>query len=174
MLRSPGPFLAAVVLVGDGARLVAAYTNDRSINHSEAVIGLQSYFSSSFAAASNGAVSAPLLLAHDPPTSLHPSHSPPQATSPIGCSTEAARMGPPPVPPPLGSEYPPATAADYAPPPYVKEDVARKVYTPPPGPPPPGIDAIYSPPPGPPPRAHISHNSADLDFSGGVPPSTRV
>ncbi|KAJ7445641.1 hypothetical protein FB451DRAFT_1292699 [Mycena latifolia] len=54
------------------------------------------------------------------------------------------------------SEYPPAGAADWAPPPYVKEggDVPGH-YAPPPGPPP-GFEATYSPPPGPPPRAHIS------------------
>ncbi|KAJ6528102.1 hypothetical protein B0H19DRAFT_1195205 [Mycena capillaripes] len=57
---------------------------------------------------------------------------------------------------PAGSEYPSAAAADFAPPPYVKEggDGALQ-YAPPLGPPP-GIDAVYSPPPGPPPRAHIS------------------
>ncbi|KAJ7614381.1 hypothetical protein FB45DRAFT_253788 [Roridomyces roridus] len=72
------------------------------------------------------------------------------------------------------TEYPPASAADFAPPPYVKEGGAGP-YSPPPGPPPPPIDAVpgpapgyYAPPPGPPPRAHISSNSAD--FNGGFRP----
>ncbi|KAJ7142989.1 hypothetical protein C8R44DRAFT_846698 [Mycena epipterygia] len=48
------------------------------------------------------------------------------------------------------SEYPAAGAADFAPPPYVKEGADGMKYPPPLGPPP-GIDAAYSPPPGPPP-----------------------
>ncbi|KAJ7935889.1 hypothetical protein B0H13DRAFT_2462871 [Mycena leptocephala] len=73
---------------------------------------------------------------------------------------------------PPGSEYPPAAAADYAPPPYVKDAKSGaplggevRHYPPPLGLPPPAIDAAYLPPLGQPPRAHISSNSAD--FNGG-------
>ncbi|KAJ6612094.1 hypothetical protein B0H10DRAFT_2053450 [Mycena sp. CBHHK59/15] len=81
-------------------------------------------------------------------------------------------FAPPPGPPPLNpyhtgaSEYPAATAADYAPPPYMKD--GAPLYTPP-AVPPPGFDAQsyarpqYSAPPGPPPQAHISSHSADFD-----------
>ncbi|KAJ7646446.1 hypothetical protein DFH06DRAFT_1136031 [Mycena polygramma] len=57
----------------------------------------------------------------------------------------------------LDSEYLPPTAAEYAPPPYVKESGdAPELYAPPPGPPP-AIDAVYS-----------LSNSAD--FNGGLRP----
>ncbi|KAF8217570.1 hypothetical protein K438DRAFT_1952461 [Mycena galopus ATCC 62051] len=86
--------------------------------------------------------------------------------------TPPTSYGPPPGPAPPGTEYPSANAAEFAPPPYVKEDSsASKAYAPPPGPPPHGIDSAYtpySPPPGPPPRAHISFNSTD--FNGGFRP----
>ncbi|KAJ6525005.1 hypothetical protein B0H19DRAFT_1199680 [Mycena capillaripes] len=93
---------------------------------------------------------------------------------------------------PAGSEYPPTAAADYAPPPYVKErggaehaPVCHLLLPPfpficqrlicggdlqPPGPPP-GNDEEYSLPPGPPPRAHISANSADFSDSFRLPPA---
>ncbi|KAJ7142978.1 hypothetical protein C8R44DRAFT_866232 [Mycena epipterygia] len=57
-----------------------------------------------------------------------------------------------------GSEYPLSGAADFAPPPYVKEGADGMNYSPPPGPPP-GIDAAYSPPLGPPPPAHTRSGS---------------
>ncbi|KAJ6479525.1 hypothetical protein C8R47DRAFT_1322718 [Mycena vitilis] len=50
-----------------------------------------------------------------------------------------------------GSEYPPLTLTECAPPPYVKEDSDGFGV-------PPGIDAAYTPPPSPLPRAHISSN----------------
>ncbi|KAJ7882581.1 hypothetical protein B0H14DRAFT_3433379 [Mycena olivaceomarginata] len=84
-----------------------------------------------------------------------------------------ARTHPPPGPTPPGSEYPPAAAADWAPPPYVKEADGEAAKYPPVrvsfllflpmdvdsrmcGPPPPGFDATYAPSPGPPPATHIS------------------
>ncbi|KAJ7819848.1 hypothetical protein B0H14DRAFT_2835414, partial [Mycena olivaceomarginata] len=83
--------------------------------------------------------------------------------------TGTSPYAPPPGLAPPGSEYPPAAAADWAPPPYVKEaDGEAAKYPPPPGPPPPGFDATYASPPGPPPAAHISSNSAD--FGGGFRP----
>ncbi|KAJ7762842.1 hypothetical protein DFH07DRAFT_813706 [Mycena maculata] len=66
------------------------------------------------------------------------------------------------------SEYPVTGAAEFAPPPYVKEG---NTYPPPTGSPPPPIDApIYSPPPGPPPQAHTAHNSVDFGGEFRAPP----
>jgi hypothetical protein len=81
--------------------------------------------------------------------------------------TGTSPYAPPPGPAPPGSEYPPAAAADWAPPPYVKEADGEAVKYPPvrvssllllpmdvyslinvrqpPGPPPPGFDATYAP-----------------------------
>ncbi|KAJ7816041.1 hypothetical protein B0H14DRAFT_3475572 [Mycena olivaceomarginata] len=56
--------------------------------------------------------------------------------------TSTSPYAPPPVPAPPGSEYPPAAAADWVPPPYGKEaDGEATKYPPPLGPPPPGFDA---------------------------------
>ncbi|KAJ7050801.1 hypothetical protein C8F01DRAFT_1177569 [Mycena amicta] len=68
------------------------------------------------------------------------------------------------------SEYPPpltgsgAADADWAPPPYVKDDGNGKGQYPPPPGPPPGIEAPYSSPPGPPPpaAAHVATHSGDF------------
>ncbi|KAJ6570501.1 hypothetical protein DFH09DRAFT_1277619 [Mycena vulgaris] len=90
---------------------------------------------------------------------------------PHGMQYGSPRPPPAQYPYPTGtsdSEYPPVGAAEFAPPPYVKDSGAQ--YAPPPGPPR-GIEAAYSPHPGPPPRAHISSNSADFNGSFRPPPA---
>ncbi|KAJ7725155.1 hypothetical protein B0H14DRAFT_2641355 [Mycena olivaceomarginata] len=110
--------------------------------------------SSSSSVAYSGGVFAKLRgpnLPSPPPSQGHARPSSPfvlrvlpawNAIRPIQGGTGTSPYAPPPGPMPPGSEYPPAAAADWAPPPYVKEAD--------------GEAAKYPPSPGPPPAAHIS------------------
>ncbi|KAJ6557534.1 hypothetical protein B0H19DRAFT_1070187 [Mycena capillaripes] len=163
-------FLAAVLAFG-GAQLVAALPTDNNPNNSRRNDAIGFVI---------GALPSFLPPNLDPPltscgfrTGCNTGTPTPNTlrTDPTGCAAGGKRV-------------PPAAAADYAPPPYVKEGETAELerglewgsmhpcdpsFRPPfisrqltcvmlqqpPGPPP-GIDAVYSPPPGPPPRAHIS------------------
>ncbi|KAJ6479695.1 hypothetical protein C8R45DRAFT_1005811 [Mycena sanguinolenta] len=181
MLRSAALLVAFVASrnVGVAAALGSDSGNNNNTSHTSAVIGLilALVFLTLLCCgvqrrrAARASLSRPSYIAH--PLPLSSASRFPHGLQ-YGTGTPPAMYTPPPLA--AGSEYPAANAAEFAPPPYVKEE-SKPVYAPPPGPPP-GISSPYSPPPGPPPRAHVRTSSHGLsgdftnsgDFSGGFRP----
>ncbi|KAK7045043.1 hypothetical protein R3P38DRAFT_3433621 [Favolaschia claudopus] len=167
MVTAASPALLLLGVALSGARLVLA--DDDNSGHTTAIIGfvvaiillLMLSCGIQRRRARRAALSATSINAYRPQALPLTSHS-------LRYGNSASSQ---PFAAPTGSEYPPQGAADWAPPPYVKEEGTggQQEYAPPPGPPPssgapPAIDAPYSyaPPPGPPPRAHIHSTSADF------------
>ncbi|KAJ6479544.1 hypothetical protein C8R47DRAFT_1137216 [Mycena vitilis] len=139
MLRSRPPLLLGVLIAG--ATRVAAQNNSSNTSRSSAVAGVLL-----------AVIILMLCLCGVRRRANRPARMP-LATPNHFTNSNYGNSGVPMFPPALAgrpptlpdSEYPPPAAADYAPPPYVKEGGdAPALYAPPPGPPP-GIDAAYSP-----------------------------
>ncbi|KAJ7086798.1 hypothetical protein B0H15DRAFT_1022932 [Mycena belliarum] len=151
-MRHPRPSLAFALAVVVGSPAVAAQndndSNNRRVTPSAAAIGfvvaavLLFFFCCCVqrARVRRSALKPPYVA---PSLPLHTGGGFPhgmQYGTPIGSPYAPPGGGYPTA----GSEYPPAAAADSAPPPYVKEGDGATPYAPPPGPPP-GFDAVYSP-----------------------------